>query len=106
MQVVAIVGDNNEVNDNVSTSLQPSGNESDFSEINYKDPSKQLKAVKNVNKIDTSDKSVTKADTSTSKIVSQPELYICEICGNFYNKKYQLRRHVEFHSNLKPFECE
>ena len=43
---------------------------------------------------------------STRNQTQEGKLFICEICGNIYNKIYTLRRHRITHSDLLPFECE
>ncbi|XP_055373778.1 transcription factor Ouib-like [Condylostylus longicornis] len=32
--------------------------------------------------------------------------YVCDVCGNQYDRKYTLQQHMKWHSDDKPFACE
>ncbi|XP_013109722.2 transcription factor Ouib isoform X1 [Stomoxys calcitrans] len=47
------------------------------------------------------DAALSKKDSKTSK-----KPYVCDICGNVYDRRYSLQAHIRRHRDEKPFECE
>ncbi|KAL5273472.1 hypothetical protein ACFFRR_000296 [Megaselia abdita] len=39
-------------------------------------------------------------------VAPEQQIYICDVCGNTYDKKSKLQTHIKNHSDEKPHECE
>lgn len=39
-------------------------------------------------------------------VAPEQQIYICDVCGNTYDKKAKLQTHIKNHSDDKPHECE